>query len=83
LNFNAWEWVLAALGALLVGVAKTGITGLSLLFVAVFAAIMPARRSTGVVLPLLILGDVVAVLLYRRHAHWGHVWRLLPWAWVG
>jgi hypothetical protein len=80
LNFNAWEWALAALGALLVGVAKTGITGLSLLFVALFAAIMPARRSTGVVLPLLILGDVVAFLSYRRHAHWGHVWRLLPWA---
>jgi uncharacterized membrane protein YfcA len=83
LNFTAWEWVLAALGALLVGVAKTGITGLSLLFVAIFAAIMPARRSTGVVLPLLILGDVVAFLTYRRHAHWGHVWRLFPWAAAG
>jgi len=83
LNFQAWDWVLAALGALLVGVAKTGITGLSLLFVAIFAAIMPARRSTGVVLPLLILGDVVAFLSYRRHAHWGHVWRLFPWAAAG
>ncbi len=83
MNFQAWDWVLAALGALLVGVAKTGITGLSLLFVAIFAAIMPARRSTGVVLPLLILGDVVAFLSYRRHAHWGHVWRLFPWAAAG
>jgi uncharacterized membrane protein YfcA len=83
LNFHAWEWILAVLGALLVGVAKTGITGLSLLFVAIFAAIMPARRSTGVVLPLLILGDVVAFLSYRRHAHWAHVWRLFPWAAAG
>jgi uncharacterized membrane protein YfcA len=83
LNFHAWEWFLAGLGALLVGVAKTGITGLSLLFVALFAAIMPARRSTGVVLPLLVLGDVVAFLSYRKHAHWGHVWRLLPWAAAG
>ena len=83
MNFSGWDWVLAVLGALLVGVAKTGITGLSLLFVAVFAAIMPARRSTGVVLPLLILGDVVAFLSYRRHAHWGHVWRLFPWAAAG
>jgi uncharacterized membrane protein YfcA len=83
LNFHFWEWVLAGVGALLVGVAKTGITGLSLLFVAIFAAIMPARRSTGVVLPLLILGDVVAFLSYRRHAQWGHVWRLFPWAAAG
>jgi uncharacterized membrane protein YfcA len=83
LNFHAWEWFLAVLGALLVGVAKTGITGLSLLFVAIFAAIMPARQSTGVVLPLLILGDVVAFLSYRKHAVWPHVWRLLPWAAAG
>ena len=83
MNFNAWDWIIASLGALLVGVAKTGITGLSLLFVAIFAAIMPARRSTGVVLPLLILGDVVAFLAYRKHAHWGHVWRLFPWAAAG
>ena len=83
MNFHAWEWFLAVTGALLVGVAKTGITGLSLLFVSIFASIMPARRSTGVVLPLLILGDIVAVLTYRRHAQWGHVWRLFPWAAAG
>ena len=83
MNFQTWEWVVAVLGALLVGVAKTGITGLSLLFVALFAAIMPARLSTGVVLPLLITGDVVAFFLYRRHARWSHVWRLVPWAAAG
>jgi uncharacterized protein len=83
LNFHAWEWFLAVLGALLVGVAKTGITGLSLLFVSIFASIMPARRSTGVVLPLLIIGDIIAVVSYRRHAQWGHVWRLFPWAAAG
>lgn len=83
MNFHAWEWFLAELAALLVGIAKTGITGLSLLFVALFASIMPARRSTGVVLPLLILGDIVAFLSYRRHAQWGHVWRLFPWAAAG
>jgi uncharacterized membrane protein YfcA len=83
LNFHAWEWCLAILGALLVGISKTGITGLSLLFVALFAAIMPAKQSTGVVLPLLITADIVAVILYRRHASWGHIWRLVPWAAAG
>ncbi len=65
------------------GVAKTGITGLSLIFVSIFAGIMPARRSTGLVLPLLLVGDVVAVLSYRRHAQWRHLWRLFPWAGAG
>jgi uncharacterized membrane protein YfcA len=83
LNFDAWEWFLAGVGALLVGVSKTGITGLSLLFVSIFASIMPAKRSTGLVLPLLIVGDVIAALSYRRHAQWGHVWRLFPWAAAG
>ncbi len=83
MNFHAWEWFLALLGALLVGVAKTGITGLSLLFVAIFASIMPARRSTGLVLPLLILGDIVAFAAYRKHAQWRHVWRMFPWAATG
>ncbi len=83
MNFHAWDWFLALLAALLVGVAKTGITGLSLLFVSIFASIMPARRSTGVVMPLLIVGDIVAVLSYRRHAQWKHILRLFPWAAVG
>jgi uncharacterized membrane protein YfcA len=83
LNFHGWQWCLAALGAVLVGLSKTGITGLSLVFVSIFAAIMPARRSTGLVLPLLMVGDVVAVLSYRKHAQWRHVWRLRPWAAAG
>jgi uncharacterized membrane protein YfcA len=83
LTFNAWQWLLAVLAAMLVGVAKTGITGLSLLFVSMFASIMPARRSTGVVLPLMIVGDIVAVLAYRRHAQWKYLWKLFPWAGTG
>ena len=83
MNLHAWHWLLAILGSVLVGVAKTGIVGLSLLFVSMFAAIMPARRSTGLVLPLLIVGDVVAVLSYRRHAQWRHLWKLFPWAGTG
>jgi uncharacterized membrane protein YfcA len=83
LNFHLLQWCLAVLGSILVGISKTGITGLSLIFVSIFAAIMPARRSTGLVLPLLMVGDLVAVLHYRRHAQWRHVWRLLPWAGAG
>ena len=45
---------------------------------AVFAAVLPARASTGVLLPVLIAGDVLAVLTYRRHAHWPTLWRPFP-----
>jgi len=76
-SFAWWQWLLLAVGAFTAGFSKTGIPGLGIMFVAVFSNLMPARQATGVVLPLLILGDVFAVLTYRAHAKWAHVGRLL------
>lgn len=53
-------------------------SGANTVSLAIFAAVLPARASTGVLLPLLIVGDVLAVLTYRRHAHWPTLWRLFP-----
>ncbi|TVR55214.1 MAG: sulfite exporter TauE/SafE family protein [Puniceicoccaceae bacterium] len=83
MSFEPWEWGLLAIAAVLVGMAKTGIAGLGILFVAVFANLMPAKQASGFVLPLLIVGDVVAVLVYRRHTKWHHLWRLFPWTAAG
>lgn len=77
MNFEIWQWALLAAGAFTAGFSKTGIPGLSIMFVAVFSNLMPARQATGVVLPLLILGDIFAVVSYRAHAKWSHVLRLL------
>jgi len=78
-TLEPWQWALAVLAALLVGVSKTGIAGLGMLFVVIFAQIMPPKQATGIVLPLLCFGDLVAVASYRRHASWPHLWRLFPW----
>ena len=67
----------------MIGISKTGIGGLGMLSVVIFAQIMPAKQATGLVLPLLCFGDIVAVIYYRQHAKWRHVWRLLPWTAVG
>jgi uncharacterized protein len=83
MHLEPWQWVLAVAGALLVGVSKTGIVGLGVLFVAIFANILPTKQASGLVLPLLIFGDVVAVASYRLHAQWRHLWRLFPWTVVG
>jgi uncharacterized membrane protein YfcA len=83
LSIHGWDWLLIAVGAFLVGLAKTGIMGLSLLFVLIFNRVIPGKASTGFVLPLLIVGDIVAVVAYRRHAQWGHLWKLFPWAGAG
>jgi len=84
LGLGPWQWLVAALGALMVGISKTGITGLSVLFVAMFAAVFPStKQATGIVLPLLIFGDFVAVYSYRRHMQWKHLGKLFPWTAAG
>lgn len=78
-----WHWLLAGLGAFLIGLSKTGIAGIGILAVAIFASVLPARESVGIVLVTLIAGDVVAVAAYRREVSWTHLWRLFPWTAVG
>lgn len=83
MHLETWQWALVVLGAFLVGMSKTGIAGFGILFVAIFANVIPARQATGFVLPLLIFGDVFAVASYRQHTVWRHLWRLFPWTALG
>ncbi|MDQ0772806.1 putative membrane protein YfcA [Streptomyces aurantiacus] len=77
-HITPWEFAALAAAALLVGFSKTAVSGANTVSLAIFAAVLPARASTGVLLPILIVGDVLAVLTYRRHAHWPTLWRLFP-----
>jgi hypothetical protein len=83
MHLELWQWVLVVLAALLVGVSKTGMIGLGVLFVAIFSNVLPTKLASGFVLPLLIFGDVVAVASYRLHAQWRFIWRLFPWTAAG
>jgi len=77
-------WVFAALGAFMVGVSKAGITGLSILSIALFNHVFASsKQASGLVLPLLIFGDFVAVFSYRKHTQWRYLWRLFPWTAAG
>ena len=82
-HISLWEFAALAAAALLVGFSKTAVSGANTVSLAIFAAVLPARASTGVLLPVLIVGDVLAVLTYRRHAHWPTLWRLFPAVAVG
>ncbi|NIY64471.1 sulfite exporter TauE/SafE family protein [Streptomyces malaysiensis] len=73
-----WEFLALAAASILVGFSKSAVSGANTVSLAIFAAVLPARESTGVLLPLLIVGDVLAVRTYRRHAHWGTLLRLFP-----
>ncbi|OIJ89378.1 sulfite exporter TauE/SafE family protein [Streptomyces colonosanans] len=77
-GISPWGFAVLAAAALLVGFSKTAVSGANTVSLAIFAAVLPARASTGILLPVLIVGDVLAVLTYRRHAHWPTLWRLFP-----
>jgi uncharacterized protein len=76
---------LAAVAAWLVGLSKTGLPGVSIPAIVLMAEAFPenARQSIGETLPLLLAGDVFAVLWFRRHADWGRLLRLLPYVLLG
>jgi len=76
-------WLRAALSAALVGLSKTGLPGAGILAIPLMAIVLPPLESTGAVLPLLVVGDVLAVAWYRRHASWPHLVRIMPWAAAG
>ncbi len=72
-----------AAGAFFTGLSKTGIAGVGALSVALFANALPARDSTGALLPLLVCADFFGVAFFRKHAEWSHLWKLFPWVVLG
>jgi uncharacterized membrane protein YfcA len=70
--------ILAIITAILVGVAKTGVSGLAIFVVPLIAMVFPAKESVGALLPMLIAGDILAVFYYRQHAQWGQLIKLVP-----
>jgi len=76
-------WLLAIVCALVVGMSKCGMTGLGTLAVPLLASVLPARMSTGALLPMLIMGDAMGVTHFNRHANWKILIRLMPPALAG
>jgi len=69
--------------ALVMGMAKAGLSGFGLAVIPAMALIFGARESTGVLLPILLTGDIMAVAYYHRNAVWRHILRALPWIILG
>lgn len=83
LDFSILQWVLFAICAMLVGMSKVGVPGVSMLVVPTLAMIFGGKASTGVLLPMLMMADIFGVSYYHRHAEWKYLWKMLPWAFIG
>jgi uncharacterized membrane protein YfcA len=81
ISFNGWLLAIAA--SFLLGVAKGGIKGFGAIITTLLAIVFGSKASTGVLMPLLIVGDVFAVIYYHRHANWSYLKKLMPWIILG
>jgi uncharacterized membrane protein YfcA len=82
-TFTGWQWAAVIFSCICFGISKTGLNGISIAAVPLFALVFGGKGSTGVVLPLICFADLFAVIYYRRHAQWKYVWQLVPWALAG
>lgn len=63
--------------------SKTGVHGAGMVAVPLLAAVFGGQLSSGVLLPILCVADIMGVWYYHRHASWHHLKKLFPWAAVG
>ena len=82
-SINLFQWAILSLTALCIGMSKTGVQGMMLLVVPYMAMAFGAKESTGVILPMLCMADIIAVAYYKRIADWKVVIKLLPTAILG
>jgi uncharacterized protein len=83
IEFSLLQWLILFFCAMLIGMSKVGVPGVSMFVVPVMAIIFGGKASTGVLLPILIMADWFGVGYYHRHARWHFLWKLFPWAFAG
>ncbi|VAW21561.1 hypothetical protein MNBD_ALPHA11-1407 [hydrothermal vent metagenome] len=64
--------------AALIGFTKTSVGGVGILAVLLAALAFPGKASPGILLPMLIVADIVAVIYYRRDCQWSILIKLFP-----
>jgi hypothetical protein len=82
-DITTTAWALALTAAFVIGISKAGIKGIAIINVTLMALAFGAKESTGLIVPLLVVGDAFAVVYYNRHAQWKYIVAFLPWMILG
>jgi len=80
---EGWVLLLALFGALCIGLSKSGLAGTATLNVVIMANIFEAKRSVGIVLPMLIVADLMGYLINRKGGSWKQIVPMIPAAVAG
>ena len=75
--------ILSILASIIVGISKAGVKGIGVFFVILLAYAYEPKISTGILLPLLIVGDLFAIIYYKKNIVWKYIFQLIPWMAIG
>ena len=75
--------IISILASIIVGISKAGVKGIGVFFVILLAYAYEPKISTGILLPLLIVGDLFAIIYYKKNIVWKYIFQLIPWMAIG
>ena len=75
--------IISILASIIVGISKAGVKGIGVFFVILLANAYEPKISTGILLPLLIVGDLFAIIYYKKNIVWKYIFQLIPWMAIG
>jgi len=78
-----FQWLAIGLAGFLLGASKSGIKGIGIVIILILAFVFGEKASTGVLLPMLIVADILAVIYYNKHVQWKYIIKLMPFMIVG
>ncbi|MEM7513448.1 MAG: sulfite exporter TauE/SafE family protein, partial [Bacteroidota bacterium] len=76
-------WVLSSLSAFLVGISKGGLKGTGPIIILLMGIPHGMKAATGIIVPLIIVGDLIAISYFYKYVRKEHIWRFLPFAVLG
>ncbi|MFV0415143.1 MAG: sulfite exporter TauE/SafE family protein [Chthoniobacterales bacterium] len=83
IDLSIISYILLFTGSIFVGMSKAGFAGTGIFGIIIFAAVLPARESVGMILPLLIIADLLAIFTFVKYVDWKQVFTLAPPATLG
>lgn len=75
--------LLAVLASFFLGLSRGGLKGIAPIFILLMTAAYGAKAATGIIVPLLIIGDIFAVVHYKRFIQKRYVKAFLPYTILG
>jgi len=72
------NFIIAGIAASLLGISKGGLKGFGILIVAMIVVVYGAKNSTGILVPLFIIGDILAVIYFKKYVKVKYLIQFMP-----